>query len=164
MSPAGRPQREKSRGISLVEVVLLIILMGIAAAGLITLSSAIGRQQSTADVRQRAVQLIEACADRLLSSRRLLVSTDVGSSESQNPACSASSTAPICECHALVSGSNFSPYRPLVVVYRAPSLFDADLCYSAPIVANSPDCVQIQIGAISGSQELGSRVFLQLSE
>ena len=157
-----------TKGYTLIEVIVLIVIIGIAAAGLITLYGAIARQPVVVTDRQKGVLLVEACAEKLFSSRRLLVSSDTGTVAS---CVSSELTRAICECHASLPLKDFEPYTPIVTVTRrgatgAGALSRPALCYTPPGTGAAPNCVQVEVGAQTGpsAQEIGPRVFFQLSE
>ena len=159
-----------TKGYTLIEVIVLIVIIGIAAAGLITLYGAIARQPVVVTDRQKGVLLVEACAEKLFSSRRLLVSSDT---ERDSASCDqeAMKDKAICECHASLPPGDFEPYTPIVTVTRrgatgAGALSRPALCYTPPGTGAAPNCVQVEVGAQTGpsAQEIGPRVFFQLSE
>jgi len=163
-----RFRRPKGDGFTLIEIVVLIAIIGIAAGGLMNLYGAIGRQSLSVDDRQRGLLLVEACAEVLVASRQLISSTVTGTIA--DASCSAApASSPVCECHYLTpaAGSAFGALKPRVtVVHRAgPGVTtftgtnaETSLCYA------DAGCVQVTVEALSGASALFDPVFLQLQD
>ncbi len=147
----------RARGISLIEVVVLIVIIGIAAGGVLTLFGSISRQSVVVDDKQRGLLLIESCAEVLLASRAMLS----GHTKTTSASCVADDPEPICECNRLPLAS-FSPFTPRVTkVASSPTGTFPQLCYRSGGVG--PTCVQLQIEAVGpGGSLSGTPVFLQL--
>lgn len=172
-------------GFSLVEAVIIIVIVGIAAGGLLTLYAAISRQTLNVDDRQRALMLIESCAEVVWASRALLPSTFIDSlgvvtetkgSSSALQCATTDALNPLCECYLLRSLSpHFGALEPeITIVYRKPegttttwpSGGNPALCYSyvSGTTTVFPDCVQLTIGVRGGTGSLTNTLFLQLQE
>lgn len=166
----------------MLELVVLIAITGIAAAGIVTLYGAISSQRPVTDEAQRGVLMMEACAETLLASRRLLTQTYSVGASSADTARSCSTVADgtrtfgidaLCECHRLLPASLtaedlFSPYEPRVTVIGvAPVVAPAvhpSTCYRSPD-GGTPRCIQVRIEALrSGTPMNSDPVFLQLQE
>lgn len=156
-------------GFSLIEIAVLIVIMGIAAAGVLTLYGAISKQTVVTDDRQRGVLLIESCAEVLISSRALLSATFTTNPwDSTSASCATNNSSAICECHALPAG-DFSPYSPRVTAYRNP--YPASPAKVANFAARcvdssvtGPVCVTVEIEAVitATNEVLGAPVVVQL--
>lgn len=159
------------RGFSLIEIAVLIVIMGIAAAGILTLYGAISKRTVVTDDLQRGVLLVESCAEVVISSRALLTATfptNTNPWSSTGASCATDNSPAICECHALTAG-DFTPYTPKLTAYRNPypATPAAVVDYGKRCVDSSvtgPVCVTVEIEAVNTAtnEVLGAPVVVQL--
>ncbi len=69
MTTMGR--RSPVRGFTLIELIVVIVLLGIASAAVIRLNSGLNANASHIQDLQSNTQLLQACAERVVASRRL---------------------------------------------------------------------------------------------